>query len=152
MTPFQYLSARVGQRMTESLSPYGRWLAGTLLLVEPERVQVQYEVRPELCNPLGLLHGGAIGGLVDDCIGILVFSLGEPDFFITLSLNTDYLSVAQGGSSVIAEATLTRRGTSLIHAECVLRRADDGSPVARSTSILMRNKAKTEQFWQQLVG
>lgn len=153
MTPAEFLKAHVGQPLSKSASPYGRWLQGTLVAVEADELSVAYEVRPELCNPLGLLHGGAIGGLMDDAIGMLVFSLGEPDFFITLSLNIDYLAVAPQGSTVVARAVIERKGRQLIHARCeLLLPANEGATktvVARGTSILMRNQAKTDSFWKQ---
>lgn len=81
----QLLLEKVGLTMKEGLSPYGRWIAGKLISAEYGKVVFEIEVREEMTNPLKMLHGGATAGIVDEVIGIAVFSLGRHNFYTTRS-------------------------------------------------------------------
>lgn len=55
------LRSRVGQDMSGSLSPFGRWLNGTVRVVEYGHITADFRVRQDMTNPANVLHGSSIG-------------------------------------------------------------------------------------------
>jgi uncharacterized protein (TIGR00369 family) len=130
------LKSQIGLPTEHSPSPLGRWLNGTLEAAEEGALVMVYEVRPEMANPAGILHGGAISAMIDDAIGMTVFSLHRPQFYASLNLSVDFLSPAYPGQKVWAHTRLVRAGKTVINAECVLR-DQAGEIVARGISNLI---------------
>lgn len=130
------LRARIGQYNNQSPSPMGVWLNGKLLAVEPGSLTMSYQVRPEMANPGGILHGGACAAMLDDVIGMTVYSLNRPQFFATIQFNLDYLSAAPVGAEVIAQSQLLRAGKTAVYAQCELR-TPEGKLLTRASSHLI---------------
>ena len=132
-----YLQAHVGRKLSEgSPSPTGRWLDGTLLAAEPGSLTVQFTVREEMCNPARILHGGIAATMLDDVVGMTVFSLGLDVFFTSVNLAVDFLYAAPLGSTVVAKSEIVRQGKKIIHAECRLT-DEAGRLVAKAASNLV---------------
>jgi len=123
----------MGQR---SPSPTGRWLDGTLLAAEPGSLTVQFTVREEFCNPARILQGGIAATMMDDLMGMTVFSLGLDVFFTSVNLTVDFLYAAPLGSTVVAKSEIIRQGKKIVHAECRLT-DEAGRLVAKATSNLV---------------
>lgn len=76
-------------------------------------VKMTAEVRPELLNPLGRVHGGMLYTLADCCSGLTARTDGRK--YVTQNGSLNYLSnVAQG--HLEAESRVIRRGRTV----CVL--------------------------------
>lgn len=132
-----YLQAHVGRKLSQgSPSPTGRWLDGTLLATDPGSLTVQFTVREEMCNPVRILHGGIAATMMDDLMGMTVFSLGLDVFFTSVNLNVDFLYAAPVGATVTAKSEIVRQGKKIIHAECRLT-DEQGRLVAKATSNLV---------------
>ncbi len=131
----------IGQELTGSLSPMGRWLRGRLVAAEDGSFTVEYPVREEMTNPAGVLHGGAIAAMLDDCIGMTIFALGLAVPFTSINLNIDFLRSARPGETVTARSHILRAGSAIIHAEAGLTDGE-GRLLARATSNLLRLRAK----------
>ena len=84
---FDYFYSQIGQSMAQSVSGVGRWLCGTLRVVEPERMVADYVIRDDMVNPVGVLHGGAASAILDDLCGILVFAMGREYGYTSVNLN-----------------------------------------------------------------
>lgn len=132
----QWMQARVGQEMTESPSPLSRWLRGTLLKAEPGEMSVQFIIREEMTNPMGVIHGGMVAAIIDDVIGSAVFSLHHEFFYTSVNLNIDFLASAKLGSTITAHANIIRQGRNIIHAECRIV-DDEGKLLAKGASNLL---------------
>ncbi len=133
----EFFQANVGQRMGQrSPSPSGRWLDGALLAAEPGSLTVQFTVREEMCNPARILQGGIAATMLDDLMGMTVFSLGLDVFFTSVNLNVDFLYAAPLGATVTAKSEIIRQGKKIIHAECRLT-DEAGRLVAKATSNLV---------------
>lgn len=132
----QQLQARIGQVNSDSPSPMGAWLAGTLVAVSEGHISLSYTVRHEMTNPAGILHGGAIAAMLDDVIGMTVYSLGRPDFLATTHLHIDYLAAVREGACVTASSQLVRSGRQRVHATAELRDAE-GKLLAMASSSLL---------------
>lgn len=130
------LQARIGEYSLNSPSAMGAWLNGQLLAAEPGRITLQYTVRPEMTNPAHILHGGAAASMLDDVIGLTVYSLDRPEFFATIQLNIDYLSAAPVDSEVIAQSQLRRAGRTSVYANAELR-TPQGKLLAQASSHLI---------------
>jgi uncharacterized protein (TIGR00369 family) len=68
-------------------------------------------------NPAKTLHGGMAATLIDDVMGMTIYSLGNELFFSTVSLNLDFLSFALAGDEITVEAKVIRKGISVINIE-----------------------------------
>jgi len=132
------LQSFVGQEMSEGPSPVGRWLRGILRSIEPGTVTADFTVRPEMTNPVGILHGGMIAAIMDDLIGMTIHVMnGMESFFTSINLSVDYLASAKTGETVTATTKIVRQGASITHAECHLYNAK-GKLLAKGTTNLLR--------------
>jgi acyl-coenzyme A thioesterase 13 len=96
------------------------------------KATVELAVTPELQNPNGSLHGGAVASLIDYAGTVAIMSAdrdGRPG--VTTDLNTTYLAATPGGDTAIAEATVLKVGRTLAFVTCDVRRKSDGALVAQ---------------------
>jgi acyl-CoA thioesterase len=76
------------------------------------------EVRKDLLQLQGVMHGGAIASLIDTAVAFAIVGASEPDDrFTTVEMKVNYLSAIREGR-VIADARLIRDGRRIIVAEC----------------------------------
>ncbi|MBC7922775.1 MAG: PaaI family thioesterase [Ferruginibacter sp.] len=136
-----FMQTQIGQSMSQSLSPVARWLDGTLKAVSEGSLTVEFTVREEMTNPMGILHGGISAAMMDDVLGATVFSLGEENFFTSVNLNVDYLSSAKLGEVVTVHSRVVRKGRNIIHAECQITNAE-GKLLVKSTTNLLQTGIK----------
>ncbi|HEX8184086.1 MAG TPA: PaaI family thioesterase [Blastocatellia bacterium] len=86
--------------------------------IEPGRARLSVEVRQELLQLQGVMHGGAIASLVDTAVAFAIISVSEPeDRFTTVEMKVNYLSAIREGR-VVADARLIRDGRRIIVADC----------------------------------
>ncbi|WP_266363546.1 PaaI family thioesterase [Tellurirhabdus rosea] len=137
----EFFRSQIGKDMSQSISPLGRWLNGTLRRVEPGEITVEYLVREDLCNPMRVLHGGAAAAILDDLIGVTVFSLGRDHAYTSVNLNVDFLNPAREGELITATARIVRAGRNIVHTECLILGAD-GKIIAKAASNLVQTGVK----------
>lgn len=118
---------------------FGRWdrtyfpsLVG--LVVEEVRTdycRMRLPYRPELEQPAGVVHGGAIATLVDT---VVVPAVGQAypvtTRYSTVDMHVQYLS-ALVASDAVAEGWIVRRGRTMVFCEAEVLAADTGRLVAR---------------------
>jgi acyl-CoA thioesterase len=86
--------------------------------IEPSRARLSVEVRQELLQLQGVMHGGAIATLIDTAVAFAIISVSEPqDRFTTVEMKVNYLSAIREGR-VVADARLLRDGRRIIVADC----------------------------------
>ncbi len=86
--------------------------------IEPSRARLSVEVRQELLQLQGVMHGGAIASLIDTAVAFAIISVSEPqDRFTTVEMKVNYLSAIREGR-VVADARLVRDGRRIIVADC----------------------------------
>ncbi len=117
----------------KSPSPYGRWLNYTLTHVHLDGLEFTIPVRPEFTNPIGILHGGVIAGIIDELIGVTSFTLGKDGFFVAINLNVDFLRPGNVGEVLTVRTLVVRSGKSMAHVEAKITNAE-GKLVAKATS------------------
>ncbi|MCB1004195.1 MAG: PaaI family thioesterase [Acidimicrobiales bacterium] len=97
------------------------------------RLRLPY--RPELEQPAGPVHGGAIASLIDT---VVVPAIGwvfpAVPQMLTLTMSVEYRS-ALVRADAVAEGWVTQRGRSIVFTEAEVRAADDGRVVANGRLV-----------------
>jgi uncharacterized protein (TIGR00369 family) len=114
-------------------SPLGRLLGLELADAAPDRVAVRLPFRAEVTTVGDLVHGGAIGALVDVTATAAAWSrveLARQPRGTTIGLTINYLNGARG-SDLVATGTIIQRGLSIVVCDVAVADAD-GSAIARA--------------------
>ena len=126
--------------VAERWSKFGKWgrvFFPTLIGLVVEEVRVDYcrmrlPFRPELQQPAGLVHGGAIASLLDSVVVPAVGSAYGPDArYSTVDMHVQFIS-AVIDQDIVAEGWIVRRGRSVVFCESEAVNAATGKLVARS--------------------
>ena len=128
--------AMTGKKL-EDAPPFTQWLDGRIVSCDVGEMEVAFEVRPEMSNPTGLLHGGIQAAIMDDVIGMTAATLGEEGFMLTIDLHVNFLGRVKVGQKVKARAKFVRMGRRIAHAVCEII-DEDGNIVSRGDSNLMK--------------
>lgn len=139
----EFFKENIGKKVSEGNPfPLIKWLDGTLHAAREGSLTFKHTVKPEFANPLGILHGGIASTFMDDVIGATVFSLGKPHYYVSLSLNVDFLSQAKIGEDIYVSAEVVRNGENIIHIEAKIVN-EAGKIIAKATSNMAKvHKAK----------
>lgn len=87
--------------------------------------------KPELEQPMGIVHGGAIATLIDAVVVPAIGSAYGPEVgYSTLDMHIQYLS-ALVKEDAVATGIVTRRGRSIIFCEVDVRGVASGKVIAR---------------------
>jgi uncharacterized protein (TIGR00369 family) len=137
----EMLSELKGKYMVSGFSPVAKWLNGKLIEVSEGAMEIEYEVREDMCNPMGTLHGGIASAILDDIVGTMVYALGREFAFTSVNLNCDFLNPAVPGDLLTAKSKVIRSGKNIIHVEGQIFKSD-GCIVAKCTSNLIQTSFK----------
>ncbi len=96
--------------------PFSKWLNGKIIKAQYGIIELEFEVRAEMANPTGLLHGGMQCALMDDTIGMTTATLGYEGFPISIDFHVDYLGKVKVGEKVRVIGKIIREGRNIIHA------------------------------------
>ncbi len=118
--------------------PFATFLGIELVSSQKDRLEAKLVVRPELCNPMGGLHGGAAISVADTLGAMLAFR-NLPDGAggtTTLESKTNFLGSAKSGDTVVAVTTPIHVGrrTSVWQTQIT---TEAGKPVALVTQTQM---------------
>ncbi len=87
--------------------PFAGLLGIDVVSAEKDRIEARMLVRPDMCNPVKGLHGGAAMSLADT-LGAMGASMNLPEGAggtTTLESKTNFIGVAREGDTVIAVCT-----------------------------------------------
>ncbi len=87
--------------------PFAGVIGLEIVSATKERIEARMLVRPDLCNPMATLHGGAAMSLADT-LGAMGASLNLPEGAngtTTLESKTNFIGGAKSGETVIAICT-----------------------------------------------
>lgn len=107
-----------GKLVEGSRSAAGNWMRFTLESIEKGKATISMEVREEMTNPYGNIHGGMMALVMDEAIGWAVVSLDTENNYTSLNLNVDFLYAIKKGDRLKATSTVVRAGKKIIHVEC----------------------------------
>ena len=127
----------------QDMVPIAKTIGIRSVSASKDEVVLALDYRPELCQPAGLLHGGAIMTLADTAGGSLAFAnLPEgAEGTSTIESKTNFLSAVSAGT-VTATARVLKAGRSVIVVETELT-DDSGRLVAKvaQTQIVLQPKS-----------
>ncbi|MDA3615199.1 PaaI family thioesterase [Polluticaenibacter yanchengensis] len=132
-----FLNSNKDKAITNSPAPFMNWLAPVLLNFSEGSLELAYTVRPEMANPVGILHGGVIAAIIDDSIGATLITYGKLEFHATINLTIDYLGAAKPGDSIIAITKVIKKGKQLTNAICEIWNKDKTRMLAKGSSNLL---------------
>ncbi|MBB6733136.1 PaaI family thioesterase [Cohnella zeiphila] len=95
-------------------------------------VTISVDIRPELLNLGGLLHGGVHASLIDTAIGMLIMIVRGEEDIVTTNLNMHYLASRSEGR-VFAAAEIVHQSRKSITAQGFVR-SEDGERLAFGTA------------------
>lgn len=115
----QYIKEHFEGKLVEgSRSPAGNWLQFTLEHIEKGKAEISLEVKKDMTNPYGNIHGGMMALVMDEVIGWAVVSLDTDSHYTSLNLNVDFLYAIKQGERLRAVSEVIRAGKKIIHVEC----------------------------------
>jgi acyl-coenzyme A thioesterase 13 len=115
----QYIKAQFEGKLVEgSRSAAGNWMEFTLDSIEKGNATISLEVKYDMTNPYGNIHGGMMALVMDEVIGWAVVSMDTDNHYTSLNLNVDFLYAIKQGERLKAVAEVIRAGKKIIHVEC----------------------------------
>ncbi len=130
----------IGQELKNyPVPPFTKWLNGKIINAEYGRVELEIEVRPEMSNPTGLLHGGMQSAFMDDVLGMTTATLGYEGFPISIDFHIDFLGKVKVGESVRVIAKVVREGRNIINMNIEILNMN-GKLISSGNSNLLKTK------------
>jgi uncharacterized protein (TIGR00369 family) len=84
-------------------------------------VLLQFEVREEMLNPMGTIHGGAIAAILDEAMGMQLFvKSNDDDVFFALNISVDFVKNAKLGEKLIVSTEVVRIGKKTANLKSVI--------------------------------
>ena len=136
-----FLQKFIGEYMDQSPSPVGRWLNGRLTDIQEGSMEVEFTVREDMTNPMGVLHGGIASTILDEVVGTMVYALGRDFAYVSVNLNCDFLHAARIGDVITAKAKVIRAGKNIVHVEGTIT-DQESRIIAKCTSNLIQTNLK----------
>jgi len=123
------------------LSPFGRHIGVEVLEVAEGFARVRLPYRPEITNPAGKLHGGAIATAADTAMAVAIGSvLGGPARHSTVKLEIRYKAPVTNGE-IIAEAKVVRRKPRIFLGEAVIKNGSGQVVAIAKATFMVRDNA-----------
>ena len=120
--------------------PFTKWLNGQIISVKRGDLELEIEVRPEMSNPTGILHGGIQSAILDDVIGMMTTTLGYEGFLISIDMHVDFLGRVKIGEKVRAHGYVVREGHRIVHAMAELKNEVDELVATGNSNLLITHK------------
>lgn len=133
------LRENIGATMKGQIPGFGGWLDGKVTQVsEQGDLEMEFEVREEMLNPMGNIHGGAVAAIIDEILGFQLFLKSAEDAaYVSMTMNVDFLRAAQVGHIITAVPQIVRIGKRTANVVCELLNAE-GKIIAKAGSNFMR--------------
>jgi len=123
-------------------SRFGKWditYFPSVVGLEVEEIRSDYArmrlpYRPELIQPAGVVHGGALATLIDTVVVPAIGSAYDAiPLMLTLSMNINYLGAVKA-EDAIAHGWIVRRGKSVVFCDVAVH-TESGQPVATGSLV-----------------
>lgn len=112
---YSHLKAQIGKEVADMPQGFSTWLQPKILEVEDGSITIEVTVRPEMCNPIGTIHGGIHAAILDELIGMTVAAMGNDSHFVSLNMTVDFLRAIPGLEKVRATCNVIKRGRTTMH-------------------------------------
>ena len=139
--PTQGLTREDYLELTRHL-PFFKLMGLEVVDMKPGWSLVRIPFREELCQPMGILHGGVMATIIDTGIAHAIMltdlhkdHLADGGGIVSVDLRVKYLRPVSDGI-ITCESTIPRLGRQIVHGESIVKN-EDGKEVARGDSIYM---------------
>lgn len=136
----EHFKAQIGKEVAATPPGFSEWLRPKMIEVLEDSITIEVEVRPEMCNPVGTLHGGIHSAILDEVIGMTVAAMGNDTHFVSLNMTTDYLRAARSGERIRATSQTIKKGRTAIHLISQITNAE-GKELSRATQNMVTTGA-----------
>lgn len=136
----EHFRAQIGKDVANTPQGFSEWLQPKMIEVLEDSITIEVKVRPEMCNPVGTLHGGIHSAILDEVIGMTVAAMGNDTHFVSLNMTTDYLRAARAGEVIRATSQVIRKGRTAIHLIGQITNAE-GKELSRATQNMVTTGA-----------
>lgn len=143
MVSLAYLQQLKGEYITESPSKAGNWLGFKLHSISKGEAALSLLVRPEMCNPYGMIHGGMMSLLIDETIGWSIISLESELNYTSLNLVVDFLYGAPQGEEITAHSKVVRQGKKVVNCEVHVYDSKKNLLAKASSNLISTNLRRT---------
>ena len=97
--------------------------------------RLRMPLKPEIMQPAGIMHGGAIASLIDTAVVPAIGAVGiEPTRMVTVSMNINFMG-AISDEDAVCEGWITRQGRSIIFCSAEVTGAESGKVCATGTLV-----------------
>ena len=97
--------------------------------------RLRMPLKPEIMQPAGIMHGGAIASLIDTAVVPAIGAVGiEPTGMVTVSMNINFMG-AISDEDAVWEGWITRQGRSIIFCSAEVTGAQSGKVCATGTLV-----------------
>jgi len=104
-------------------------------------ITVEFDAKPDFCNPTGDIHGGYLAAMLDDTMGPCLFATLEPGHFApTVELKINYIRSARPGR-LVGQGRVIHKGRSLAFLSGELT-THEGALIATATATAHIVKTK----------
>jgi uncharacterized protein (TIGR00369 family) len=132
----------------EEQPPFAEMLGIRITHLSAERVAAELDVREELGNRFGILHGGAVMALADNLGGTATMAnLGEGGRTTTIESKTNFFAAIPVGDTARAECTPLHRGRRTMVWQTRVTRGDGklAALVTQTQLVLAEGRAEQAQ-------
>lgn len=135
----ELLKNSLGKHVEGEASGFSKWLNGKIHRVSDEGdIELEFTVREDLCNPYGVMHGGAMSAILDEVMGLLLFIKSEENAtYLALGIHAHFVKAAKMGETLIAIPHIVRIGRQVAAVHCELRSVQ-GHLVAQGSANFLR--------------
>ena len=141
----EYVKGFIGKPLSGVPSEFTLWLNGTLRQAEIGMLEMDFLVRKDMTNPMGIMHGGVMAAIMDEMMGFTVFCMQNEYFYSSVNLSVDFLESGKVGDTVTARAQLIRKGSRFVNMECTLKN-QKGVLIAKASSNLATVPVKVPDY------
>jgi 1,4-dihydroxy-2-naphthoyl-CoA hydrolase len=123
--------------------PFADFLGLKITHVSPERVTAELQVREDHNNRFGIMHGGAIMALADNCGGTATTAnLKDGQSTTTIESKTNFFTAVPIGDTAYAECTPLHRGRTTMVWQTRITRGDGKlCAVVTQTQLVLNPKS-----------
>jgi 1,4-dihydroxy-2-naphthoyl-CoA hydrolase len=128
---------------TDQQPPFANTLGITVIRSDPDRIDAELFVRPELGNRNGNMHGGAVMALADDLGGAAtIMNLPEGATTATIESKTNFFAAIHVGDTARAECTALHKGRTTMVWQTRITRGSDGrlAAIVTQTQLVIAGK------------
>jgi uncharacterized protein (TIGR00369 family) len=131
-----FLKENIG--LNSQVDGFGGWLNGKLLSISDEgEIVLEFEVREEMLNPMGTIHGGALSAILDEAMGMQLFiKSSDDDVYFALNISVDFVKNAKFGEKLRVETEVVRIGKNTANLRSVVFNAKSETVAHGSSNFL----------------